>query len=43
MIQDVWPHVLRNEFIKDAEAVPESEVYLFDGSKVLIREQGGEI
>ena len=43
MIQDVEPHVLRNEFIKDAEAVPESEVYLFDGSKVLIREQGGKV
>ena len=43
MIQDVWPHVLRNEFVKDAEAAPESAVYCFKDGKVLIRERDGEV
>ncbi len=42
MIQDVWPHVLRNEFLRDVKADPESEVYLFDAGKLLIGEKDGE-
>ncbi|MCR5293985.1 MAG: NAD(+) diphosphatase [Lachnospiraceae bacterium] len=43
MIQDIAPHVLRNEYMKDEKPGAESEVYVFDGRRLLAGGEGEKI
>ena len=36
MIQDIYPHKLRNEYHPEKKAHPDSPIFVFEGSDVLI-------
>ena len=43
MIQDIFPHVLRNEFIPDRAVEPEGLLFCFDGDGVLCAIEDGRV
>lgn len=43
MIQDIQPHVLKNEFVPDAGAREDGLLFLFDGDRVLCAIEGGAV
>ena len=43
MIQDIWPHVLHNEFIPDRAVEPGGALFLFEADGVLCSMDDGEV